>query len=98
MIILREIASAIVFIVGVVFLCDLFSSGFSWEALVVSVFCFGIAYILWPSKKRGQRQDDYSFLDVVEFVIEVPVEILKWLFRILGRIFGGKGDGIDIDF
>lgn len=98
MIIFREIASAIVFIFGVVLFCDLFSSGFSWEALLLSVLCFGVAHTLWPSKKKGQRQDDYGFLDILEFVMEMPFEILKWSFRILGRVFGGKGDGVDVDF
>lgn len=98
MIVLREVLAAIIFVVGVVFLFDIFSVGFSWEALLLSLFCFFIAYVIWPSKKKGQRQDDYGFLDVLEFVIEIPFEILKWFFRLLGRIFSGKGDGVDIDF
>lgn len=98
MIVLREISAAMIFVVGVVFLFDILSAGFSWEAILLSLFCFVLAYVIWPSKKKGQRQDYYGFLDVLEFVIEMPFEILKWFFRLLGRIFSGKGDGIDIDF
>jgi len=98
MIVLREIFSIIVFVVGFIFFGELFINEFSWQSLLVSLFCFGFAYLLWPSRKKGQRQDDHWYLDLIEFVIEVPIELLKWLFRLLGRIFSGKGDGIDLDF
>jgi len=93
----RVIIAVIAFITGVVFLVDLISNEFYWGMFAFSVCCFVCAYIIWPSKKKGQRADDYSFLDVLEFFIEVPVEILKWLVRVFGRIFSGKDGGFDLD-
>jgi len=97
--VLREIVAVIAFILGVVFIVDLVSYGFNSRGLFFSVLCFVVAYIVWPSKKKGQRNDGNGFLDILELVIEAPVEIFMWLLRIVGRLLGrGGGDGgIDID-
>lgn len=92
----REFLSTIVFIAGAIFIFQMFSIGFSWPLVLGSVSCFLAAYFIWPSKKRGQRHDDNGFLDWLELLIEFPVELILWFFRIIGRLFRGDG-GIDID-
>ena len=72
-------------------------SGFDWVFLLGSVGCLLLAYFIWPSKKRGQHRQDHWILDLLEFFIELPVEILLWSFRLLARIFKSKDGGFDID-
>ncbi|HLD65016.1 MAG TPA: hypothetical protein VJA19_03125 [Pseudomonas sp.] len=58
---------------------------------------FALAYALWPSKQQDDGRNDNVFLDLLEWVIEFPVELLLWLLRLLGGLFRGKGDGFDLD-
>lgn len=74
----------------------LVSTPTGWALLVLAAFCFGLAYLIWPSRKRGQRDQEHPLLDVLEVVLELPVECLIWLIRGLGRLVSGKG--VDIDF
>lgn len=67
--------------------------------LLGSLGLFLLAYFTWPSKKRGKRDDDNTALDILELFIELPIEILLWAFRLIGRVFKSSGDsGFDIDF
>ncbi len=84
------------FVVGIVSTVTLFKAPFEWMTLVVALACFVLAYLVWPSKSKGQRQDDYWPLDTMEILIELPADIIFWAFRMLGHLFR-KGDGIDID-
>ena len=65
--------------------------------LITALSCYVIAYILWPSKKRGYREETNAFLNILEFIIEFPIEIFMWLCRLFGRIFRNKDGGVDID-
>lgn len=95
---LRELTATLTFIAALVVLTLLFAQDFSWGYCLVMLLCFGLAYALWPSKRRGQRRDDNGFLDLLELVIELPIQLLLWLFRLLGGLFrGNKGDDFDID-
>jgi len=93
---LRVFFSAIIFITGIVLIAAVIGD-FYWGSLFVAIACFVIAYFLWPSKKRGQREQENSFLDIVELVIELPVEMTIWVFRLLGRMLRSKDGGIDVD-
>lgn len=93
----REIIAVIAFLVALYFAVDLFNSGFTILSLVVCVMSFMGAYIIWPSKKQGQRNDDNWLLDIIEFIIELPAEVITWLIRLLARLFSGKDDGVDFD-
>jgi hypothetical protein len=64
--------------------------------LIIALVCFVLAYLIWPSKRQGQRHEDNWPLDVMEILIELPAEIIFWVFRMIGHLFR-KGDGIDID-
>mgnify|MGYP000273457136 CR=1 FL=1 len=103
---LRELVAVIMFVLGIVFIVDLVSSGFDSKVLLLAVLCFVGAYIVWPSKKKGQRDEGNNFLDILEVVIEAPVEIFMWFLKIIGRLLrrsdrngsGNCGDGgIDFD-
>jgi len=92
----RELLAVIIFIVGAVLIISIFGE-MHWESLLGGITCFVIAYFVWPSRKRGHREQESSFLDILEFVIELPVEIFIWMVRLLGRIFRNKDGGIDVD-
>jgi hypothetical protein len=99
---LREIVAVIIFIIGIFSVVDLVTNGINSEDVFIAVLCFICAYIVWPSKKKGQRDDGNSFLDILEFIIEAPVDILMWLLKMIGRLLGrgndsSGGDGIDFD-
>ncbi len=96
---LRAIVAISFFAAGVYLTVDIIINDHDLLALLGSLALFMFAYITWPSKKRGQREDDYVFFDVLELFIELPIEILLWLFRLLGRFIKSGGDaGLDIDF
>lgn len=97
MIELREWFSVIIFCAGLAGIYLLFSDAFKWSILFASVFCFSLAYLIWPSKRKGQRDDGGWLADIVEILIEFPVDFFLWMLRFVGRLFGGKGDGIDFD-
>ena len=99
--IIREITSIIIFFAALYCALDLFISGFNGLSLAAGALCFVLAYGIWPSKKRGQRHNDNWVIDLLEVVIELPVEMTIWLIRTLVklvvRLFSGKGDGFDLD-
>jgi len=94
---IREIASGIFFIIGILLTLNIIVDGFSWECLIGGVMFFVFAYFTWPSKKRGQRQGDNSFLDIIEFIIELPIDIFVSIFRFIVRLFKSKDGGFDLD-
>ncbi len=96
MILTRAIIATVIFSLGIFFLVKLFITPFEWMNLIIALVCFAIAYFIWPSKRQGQRQEDNWSLDIMEILIELPIEIIFWMFRMLGHLFR-KGDGIDID-
>lgn len=97
MIKLREWIAAIIFFAGIAGIFTLFSDGFEWAMLAATAFSFIAAYIIWPSKRLGQRHDDGRIADIFEVLIEFPIELFFWIIRLFGRMLGGKGDGVDLD-
>ena len=93
---LREFVATLIFIAGLVLIFSIFGE-FHWGNLLGGVACFVIAYVVWPSRKQGHREQENFLLDILEFVIELPVEIFMWLFRLLGRIFRNKDGSFDVD-
>lgn len=93
---LREIIATLIFIAGTVLIFSLIGA-FHWGTLLASFACFLAAYLVWPSKRRGQRERENVFLDVLELIIELPIEMLFWLFRFIGRMFRSKDGGFDVD-
>ena len=97
MTILREVLAVAVFCLAIVLLCNLTLQGFDGRLLVASITCFITAYVIWPSKRKGSRLDDYVFLDIIELIIELPVDLFLWLFRLITRIFRSNDSHLDID-
>ncbi|MEE4376921.1 MAG: hypothetical protein V2J55_05330 [Candidatus Competibacteraceae bacterium] len=85
--VLRELVAIIVFIAALYLLYGIISTGFSWVHVAGAVVCFTVAYFVWPSKRRGQRQTDHWLLDVIEIVVEFPIELILWLARGIGNLF-----------
>jgi len=94
---LREIIALIFFGAALALTAEFFFEGLIWIYLAGAAFCFALAHWTWPSKKRGQREQDNWFLDLLEVVIEFPVEAIVWCFRILGRTLRNKDGGVDLD-
>lgn len=93
---LRALSAIVIFISGLILTFSLVNE-FQWDNLLGSAVCFVVAYFIWPSKKRGHREQDNAFLDILELVIELPIEIFIWFLRLLGRIFRNKDGGFDVD-
>jgi hypothetical protein len=93
---LRELIATLIFIAGTVLIAVTFNE-FTWGEFLGGVICYVIAYFIWPSKKRGQREKESPFLDIVEFVIELPVEFVMWVLRLFSRIFRNKNGDFDVD-
>lgn len=98
MILFREIISVAIFLAGLSGLYSFIMDGFEWSTLFAMVVCFVLAYIIWPSKRKGQRDEGGYIADIFEWMIELPIEFFLWILRLFGRLFGGKGNGADIDF
>jgi len=93
---LRELIATVIFIAGTVLIFSIFGE-FHWASFFAGITCFVIAYFAWPSKRRGHREQDNFFLDILELVIEFPIELILWVFRLLARMFRSKDGGFDID-
>ncbi len=94
---LRELLSISVFTVAVMLVINVIIHGVDTGHILVAITGFFVAYILWPSKRKGQRRDDNTFLDIIEFIIEFPVDFFLWVFRFITRLFRSNNSGLDID-
>ena len=54
-------------------------------------------FILFGQVKRGQREGESPFLDILECVIELPIEFVMWILRLLSRIFRHTNGDFDVD-
>ena len=92
---LRELVAVILFVVGIFSVINAFTEQFDLLFLLTGFVCLLLAYFIWPSKKDNHREDNI-YLDIIEFAIELPFDILLWAFRFVFRIFR-KADLPDID-
>jgi hypothetical protein len=92
---LREMIAVFLFLIGVFLVINAFIGKFDLLLLLTSLVCLWLAYFIWPSKKDSHREDNI-YLDILEFTIQLPFDILLWTFRFLMRIFR-KADLPDID-
>lgn len=95
--VIREVIAIILFALGACLVAALFVVGFSWVDGGGAALCFVLAYLVWPSKRHGARQGDSPLVDVLEFVIELPVEVFLWLIRLFVRGLFSKSDGPEFD-
>ena len=90
---LREVIAVILYCIAIILTIFMFTNAFSWTLLALAIITYLSAYWTWPSKREGQRDDNYWWLDIIELLIELPFRIIGWLFRALK-----KTDASDIDF
>ncbi len=93
---LRAILSIACFCFGIYFCVDFFSSNYDWMLLFLAFMAFLFAYFIWPSRRRGKREEEHAWLDFIEIIIELPVEAGLWIFRLFKRIFKEVDAGIDL--
>lgn len=91
--VIREIIATFLFIIAVVLTIYICTNTFGWAYLFVAILCYFAAYLIWPSKRGGQRDDSYIWLDILEFFIEIPFRVIMWLIRLLKH---SDGPGIDL--
>ena len=98
---LRELISIIAFVASISLIASSLNSEFVGLLSTLGLFCIVIAYFVWPSKRRGKREGDSIVLDIIEIIIELPVEFFIGSIRFLGRairsLFSTNSDGFDID-
>jgi hypothetical protein len=88
---LRALLATLVFLVGIACLVHGLSGGPLWPCLLGMALCFLLAYWLWPRN----RQADSPWFDALKLLVELPVNLLLWLLRQLGRLFRDV-DGVDL--
>lgn len=76
---LRELTAALLWLAFLMLSLNCLVAGFSWGKLFLALGCLVAAYIIWPSKRRGERRDDSWLLDLAELLIEAPVALLRWI-------------------
>ncbi|KXI29167.1 hypothetical protein AX660_13530 [Paraglaciecola hydrolytica] len=89
---LRVFLSSLIFILSCYFLIDLLLYGFDWLLLLCSLVGFVCAHYLWPPK----HDDETSWYDTVEVVIEFPFRAIALLLRGLAKIFKNADSGLDL--
>jgi len=92
---IRTFFAFIIFLVGCYCLYDVCTIGFSYAMLGGAAISFFIAHCILP-KNRRNKESALDYLDLLEFIIEVPYQICSLVVRLVGRIFSSK-DGLDID-
>jgi len=92
---LRALLAIACFCFGIYFSVDFFLSNYDWTLLFFAVLAFLFSYFIWPSRRRGKREEEHAWLDFIEIIIELPVEIGLWIFRLFTRMFKDGDAGID---
>lgn len=93
---LRELIALLLFICSTVLLIVLFNNTFDWIQLVIIFSGFLLAYFIWPSKRKNQRKRENALLDILEIIVELPIELLFWPFRVLWRVIRRSDNILDI--
>ncbi|MDD0842758.1 hypothetical protein [Pseudomonas sp. Gutcm_11s] len=88
---LRAVLATLLFLAGIACLVHGLSGGPLGLCLLGMTLCFLFAYWLWP---RGSREESPWF-DVLELLIELPINAVLWLLRGIGRLFRDV-DGVDL--
>lgn len=98
LIVLREVIASILFCAALFGLYQMLLGVNPIQMALISIALFLLAFWIWPSKRKGQRDEDYWFLEyILEFIIELPIDVLKFVFRLLFKSSSKSDGGIDID-
>ncbi len=88
---LRMLLSTLAFTAGIACLVYGLTGDSLLPWLVGMALCFLLAYWLWPRGRDAQS----PWLDVLELLVELPVNAVLWLLRQFGRLFRDV-DGVDL--
>lgn len=98
MVFIRYLLAIVLFITGIFCVIRFFMDDWNWVFLLAFAACIILAYFIKPNaspRRRGRRRnDDYSWLDIVDLPIELLFQIISWPFRLLGKLL----KHLDIDF
>ncbi len=88
----RVFLSISIFIISSYFIVDLVIYSFDWLLLFVSIIGFVCSHYLWPPK----HEDESSWYDILEVVIELPFRAISLFIRGLGKVFKNSDSGLDL--
>ena len=88
----RVFLSLSLFIISSYFIIDLAIYSFDWLLLLFSVIGFICSHYLWPPK----HDDESSWYDIFEIVIEFPFSAISLFIRGLGKVFKNADSGLDL--
>lgn len=83
---LREFVAFLLWIISVVLVFSCIFNSFSWGLLILALLCFIAAYFIWPSRRRGHREDDYWWLDLAELLIEAPILLVRFIVKLITHL------------
>lgn len=95
---LREFVAVLLFVAALSCLVHAVTGGPLLLGLGLATLGFMLARWVWPSSRDGLREQGNRLLDWLEWLVELPGDVLLWLFRLVGRLLRGKGEGLDLDF
>ena len=73
---------------------DLIANGFDWSVLLGILVCFLAAHYLKPDFKKSNKPDVYDWIDIIDFIIDIPFRFLVYTIRAVGK--AKNVDSIDI--
>jgi hypothetical protein len=83
MILLREITAMVLWSISLMLILSCIFSSFNTLRLIIAAGCLAAAYFIWPSKKKGLRDDDFWLFDLAELLIEGPMLIVAGIIKLL---------------
>lgn len=83
MILVRELSAIVLWCIFLMLILSCLFSTFSSLRLFIAVGCFAAAYFIWPSKKKGFRDDNFWLFDVAELLIEGPILIVIGIIKLM---------------
>ncbi|MBF7074564.1 hypothetical protein ISG33_14255 [Glaciecola sp. MH2013] len=96
MIIFRQCLAAIFFLFACFTVIFVIRGDLALGHLVSAYAFFLLAYAAWPRKSREQLESDSKVGDILEIIIEFPIELIVYVFRLLRAIFSKSNIDLDI--
>ncbi|WP_281649151.1 hypothetical protein [Parendozoicomonas sp. Alg238-R29] len=88
---LAGLLSILSYSLGILLAIEFYESHFLAKYFVGLSVCFLIAYFLWPSRGRGKRNNRNFIIDIIEAFIELPIDVVLFLFRVIARMLRSDG-------
>ena len=91
---ITAIASVFSLGLGWALFTEMVVGGFSWLILLSIILSYTVAYLCWPSRKRGKRKEEHWLLEIIESIIELPVDLVVSFIKIFARF--GRDKDLDL--